>query len=213
MVLGFFKKKKKKELPPEMVIPEKSPIIPELLEPSKSTMEKPEVKPISELPTETTPETLFPDLSPLPEEGELVSPTSKNAALESLCIKIDLEAEDIERKIKDIKNIVDKLNINSPEIFDLLKLHTRTKNKLNDFIEEVDRFDTAGWGINEDRAAFYKFRACKSLAKIRKEMNDIEKIIKQSGFTPSKIDEILKTPAKQLVEQLAKITPETKKKK
>jgi hypothetical protein len=213
MVFGLFKKKKEQELPPEMFTPEETPTIPELLEPAEQEPRENEFEPLEgQAPEEPVierkpvSESLFPDLlPPLHEETEFMSPAGKSATLENLCIKIDLEAEDVERKIKEVKSIVNKLNINSSEIFDLLTLYSKIKDKLRDFTGEIDRFDTAGWGINEERAAFYKFRACKSLAKIRRDLNDIEKIVKQSGFTPSKMNEILSTPAEQLVEQLAKI--------
>ncbi len=132
---------------------------------------------------------------------------SKNMTLENLCIKIDLEAEDIERRIKEFKTVVSKVSINSSEIFDLLDLYSKAKTKLKEFVQEIDRFDSVGWGVDEETAAFYKFKACKGLARIRKEMAEIEDLVKQSGFTPAKIEEILHTPAEKLVEQLAKIKP------
>jgi len=130
---------------------------------------------------------------------------TKNATLESLCIKIDLEVEDIQRKFKEIKAIVAKLTLNSPEIFDLLDLYNRAKDKMKSFVQEIDRFDAVGWGIDENTAAFYKFRACKSLAKLRKEMDEIERVIRESGFTPLKMDEILHTPTEELVNKMANV--------
>ncbi|MBU5688216.1 MAG: hypothetical protein QW474_02495 [Candidatus Aenigmatarchaeota archaeon] len=137
---------------------------------------------------------------------------SKNMTLENLCIKIDLEAEDIERRIKEFKTIVSKVSINSSEIFDLLDLYSKAKTKLKEYVQEIDRFDSVGWGVDEETAAFYKFKACKGLARIRKEMLEIEELVKQSGFTPAKIEEILHTPAEKLVDQLAKIKPVTEQK-
>lgn len=150
---------------------------------------------------------LLPPLSEtIKQEPELSMIPNKNSTLENLCIKIDLEAEDIERKFKEIKSVVSRLNINSPEVFDLLDLYSRAKSKVKSFTEEIDRFDNVGWGIEEETAAFYKFKACKNLSKIRKEMTEIEKLMKESGFTPMKVDEILKTPANKLVDQLARVS-------
>lgn len=162
----------------------------------KSPMEE-EIKSLDELIPPSKSETQIP---------EFPMTSTKSSTLENLCIKIDLEAEDIERKFKEIKTVVSRLNINSPEIFDLLDLYSRAKSRLKNFTEEIDRFDSVGWGIEEETAAFYKFKACKNLSKIRKEMVEIEKLIKESGFTPMKVEEILKTPAEKLVDQLARVS-------
>ncbi|MEM0473133.1 MAG: hypothetical protein QXF88_00215 [Candidatus Aenigmatarchaeota archaeon] len=209
-MFGLFKKKKEDldyTLPPVENQPVEETQTPEIEEQLPQIEEMPKV--------EEKVETQKTDISSI--ESELASletlmpksesEPSKNMTLENLCIKIDLEAEDIERRIKEIKTIVSKISLSSSEIFDLLDLYSKAKTKLKEFTQEIDRFDSIGWGVDEETAAFYKFKACKSLAKIRKEMIDIEELIKESGFTPAKIEEILHTPAEKLVDQMAKVKP------
>ncbi|MFH8080903.1 MAG: hypothetical protein QXO84_03440 [Candidatus Aenigmatarchaeota archaeon] len=199
MLFGLFKRKKDDlELPP----------VEETTENVKEVVS--EIPKIENLPVEESPkleemekvETELSDLENLIPKDTL---PSKNMTLENLCIKIDLESEDIERRIKEFKTMISKVDMNSSEIFDLLDLYSKAKTKLKEFLQEIDRFDAVGWGVDEETAAFYKFRACKSLAKIRKQMIEIEEFVKQSGFTPAKVEEILKMPAEKLVEQLANI--------
>ena len=217
-MFGLFKKKKEPTefLPPQVNVPaaeeepkgESLPLpVEEKVEPTKEEEPLPEMP---ELPTfpETDFKKIESELSSLEEVMSKESVPSKNITLENLCIKIDLEAEDVERRIKEFKAIVSKVTLNSTEIFDLLDLYAKTKTKLKEFIKEIDRFDSIGWGVDEETAAFYKFKACKGLARIRKGMFEIEELVKQSGVTPSKIEEILRTSAEKLVDQLARVKPQ-----
>ncbi|MCS7135233.1 MAG: hypothetical protein NZ893_02220 [Candidatus Aenigmarchaeota archaeon] len=204
-MFGLFKRKKESlELPPPEVVETAKSLTEEVV---SKTVEPEETKSLQNVES-------VPELEKLDVEAELKdleslmpkeSLPSKNMTLENLCIKIDLEAEDIERRVKEFKTMVSKINLNSAEVFELLDLYSKAKAKLKDFVNEIDRFDAVGWGVDDETAAFYKFRACKSLARIRKEMSEIEELVKQSGFTPTKVEEILKTPAEKLVDQLAKI--------
>ncbi|MBU5688732.1 MAG: hypothetical protein KQA41_00685 [Candidatus Aenigmarchaeota archaeon] len=221
-MFGLFKKKKENlddlSLPPldtkELNVPQDEQIKEEMPQENKP-QESTEALEISQKEIEI-PETDFSKIETELSDLENLMPKettpSKNMTLENLCIKIDLEAEDIERRIREFKTVVSKVSMNSSEIFDLLDLYSKAKTKLKEFVQEIDRFDSVGWGVDEETAAFYKFKACKSLARIRKEMIEIEELVKQSGFTPGKIDEILHTPAEKLVDQLAKIKPQTEQK-
>jgi hypothetical protein len=228
-MFGLFKKKKEPTefLPPPTDVSapteepkiEDQPSVESLPKPVEEKVEDVENKPLQEtpeLPEIKAPETDFSKIESELSSLESIMPKeaapSKNATLENLCIKIDLEAEDIERRIKEFRTIVSKVSINSSEIFDLLDLYAKAKSKLKEFIQEIDRFDSVGWGVDEETAAFYKFKACKGLARIRKEMFEIEQLVKQSGFTPAKIEEILRTPAERLVDQLAKVKPQVEQK-
>jgi hypothetical protein len=225
-MFGLFKKKKE---PTELLPPTdvsltteepKSESLPLPVEEKVETVkeeEKLKEEPLQEMPEmPKLPETDFSKIESELSSLEAVMPKeatpSKNMTLENLCIKIDLEAEDIERRIKEFKAIVSKVSLNSSEIFDLLDLYAKAKTKLKEFIQEIDRFDSIGWGVDEETAAFYKFKACKGLARIRKEMFDIEELVKQSGFTPAKVEEILRTPAEKLVDQLARVKPRVEEK-
>jgi len=226
-MFGLFRKKKDENLslPPLDEANQNFSDLP-LNEPMPEASAKEEEKPqeisFEEKPEENKAELPFPstefskieaELSDLEQLMPKETAPAKNMTLENLCIKIDLEAEDVERRIKEFKTIVTKVSMNSSEIFELLDLYSKAKAKLREFIQEIDRFDSVGWGVDEETAAFYKFKACKGLARIRKEMAEIEDLIKQSGFTPGKMEEILRTPAEKLVDQLAKIKPEIKQEK
>jgi len=233
-MFGLFKKKKEPNefLPPPTDLPatteepkvedqlkvEAEPqVVEEKAEDVKQeSLEKEPLQEMPEMPEFKSSETDFSKVESELNSLETIMPKeavpSKNMTLENLCIKIDLEAEDIERRIKEFRTIVSKVSINSSEIFDLLDLYAKAKTKLKEFIQEIDRFDSVGWGVDEETAAFYKFKACKGLARIRKEMFEIEELVKQSGFTPAKIEEILHTPAEKLVDQLAKIKPHVEQK-
>ena len=126
----------------------------------------------------------------------------RNSSLESLCRRIDEENAQVERQVADMKKRVKELNLNNPEILDLLDIYEKTKEKLDDFVKEIDRFDSIGWGTDENTAALYKFRACKGLANMMRQKREIEKLSKDAGFTPDKVQEILKTPAAKLVDGL-----------
>ncbi len=186
-IFDIFKRKKEPDFP-DIDMPSE-------YEPSFS----PEITPLTE--DETAGMTKL-DESVLEEKSFRESRVT-SATLENLCKKIDLESEDIDKQFKNIKNKVRELNLKSPEIIDLLNLYERTKQSLDSFVKEIDRFDFTGWGTDDNTAALYKFRACKSIANIKKEVKEIEKLSKQAGLTPSKVQQILTTPAEKLVEELS----------
>lgn len=120
-----------------------------------------------------------------------------------LCEKIEDETGGIKRKFNRIKRTKD-LNIDSLEMIDLIRLHGETSKKLKNFIDRVDDADSSGWNVERNIASFYKYRACKGLANLKKELKDMERVSEGLGFTTTKIENILSTPAKKLVEDLGK---------
>lgn len=133
----------------------------------------------------------------LDDWGESGSPGS--ASLETFYRKIDLEAEDLERRVADIKKKTKNLDLNNPELVDLLNLYEKARGTVDNFIREIDKMDTSGWGVDDNTSAIYKFRACKRLSQMKQRLGEIERMTKQAGFTNSKVTEILHTPAEQLV--------------
>ncbi len=138
-------------------------------------------------------------LDDLDEWGES-SPDA--TSLESFYRKVDLEAEDLDRRVAEIKKRTKTLDLNSPELVDLLNLYEKARGTVNGFIQEIDQKDVAGWGTDENTTAFYKFRACKKLSQMKQRLNEVERITRQAGFTNAKVTEILHTPAEQLVNSL-----------
>ncbi len=156
---------------------------------------------IPQLPEEP-PHVSYLNESVLEDRESLMQSSFRNTTLEGLCKKIDSENVEIEKQVSEMRKKIKSLNLNNPEVVDLLDLYDRSREKLNDFVREVDRFDSIGWGTDENTAALYKFRACKGLANIKKKIRDIERLSKEAGFSPQKVQEILKTPASKLVDEL-----------
>ena len=48
-------------------------------------------------------------------------------------------------------------------------------------------------------AAIYKFRACKGLSEIKRQIRKIENLCKKAGFIPTKVHDILESRAEDLV--------------
>ncbi len=132
--------------------------------------------------------------------GESGSPSNTN--LETFYRKIDLEAEDLERKVADVKKRTKNLDLNNPELVDLLNLYEKTRTTVDGFIHEIDKMDSSGWGTDENTSAIYKFRACKRLSQMKQRLNEVDRMTRQAGFTNAKVTEILHTPAEQLVNNL-----------
>lgn len=141
--------------------------------------------------------------SMLEDREQVMQSSFKNTTLENLCKKIDSENREIEKRVTGMKKKIKELNLDNPEVLDLLNLYENTKERIDDFVREIDRFDTIGWGTDENTAALYKFRACKGLAEMKRSMDSIEKLSEEAGFTPEKAKEILKKPASRLVDELS----------
>ena len=119
--------------------------------------------------------------------------------LKDLNEKIDEEIKDIRKRMKDLGSL-NKLTLESPEMISLMDLYTEAKDKLNQFIEEINRMDLTTLSSKRTFAAIYKFRACKELSEIKKEIRKIEALCKRAGFIPTKVHEILESRAEDLVD-------------
>jgi hypothetical protein len=126
--------------------------------------------------------------------------------LKELNEKIDKELEDIKKRVKNLGSLT-KLTIESREIIDLLNLYTRTNDKLNEFVEEINRMYLDSSTSNRNFAAIYKFRACKGLSEMKRELRRIESICKKAGFVPDKIHEILESRAENLIDNFLQKSP------
>jgi len=124
--------------------------------------------------------------------------------LENLVKRIDDEANSIKQSVDNILANTDNLELTSPEMVDLLNLYGKAREKLQQYMNDVDRIESMGFGIEENLVAIYKFRACQGLAKIKEQIHEIERVSEEVGFTASKIKEILQSPADKLVEGFLK---------
>jgi len=146
----------------------------------------------------------------LPEPVEIPKPVEekREIQLEELPLKelndrIDEELDEIQEKIKDLGSL-SKLTLDSPEIISLMELYTEYKDKLNNFIEELNSMEFNALASKKTFAAIYKFRACKGLSEIKKEIKKIESLCKKAGFVPTKVHDILKSRAEDLVDGFLK---------
>lgn len=119
--------------------------------------------------------------------------------LKDLNEKIDEELKEIRKRMKDLGSLT-KLSLDSPEMVSLMELYTEYRDKLSRFVEEMDNMDLGGLASNRTFAAIYKFRACKELSEIKREIKKIEAICKKAGFIPTKVHEILESRAEDLIE-------------
>jgi len=124
--------------------------------------------------------------------------------LEELSQEVENEVGKIERKIKTLEKKADGLTIDSQEIIDLIKLYAATNNKFQEFIDEMRKIEGRGWDIDQNIAAFYKFRVCKALSDIKRQSMKVNGMCEKVGFTPSKIKEILDSPIEELVNSMTK---------
>ena len=142
----------------------------------------------------------------LEEPKMLLEPTEEKREMEleelplkELNEKIDKELRELKRRMKDLGSLT-KLTLESPEMINLMELYTEARDKLSQFIEEINRMDLTTLSSKRTFAAIYKFRACKGLSEIKKEIRKIESICKNAGFIPTKVHEILETRAEDLVD-------------
>ena len=119
--------------------------------------------------------------------------------LKELNEKIDKELRELKKRMKDLGSLT-RLTLESPEMINLMELYTEARDKLSQFIEEINRMDLTTLSSKRTFAAIYKFRACKGLSEIKKEIRKIESICKNAGFIPTKVHEILETRAEDLVD-------------
>lgn len=119
--------------------------------------------------------------------------------LKELNEKIDEELKQIKERMKDLGNL-NKLTLESPEMISLMDLYTEYKDKLNQFIEEINRMEFTALASKRTFAAIYKFRACKGLSEMKKEIKKIEASCKRAGFIPTKVHDILESRAEDLVD-------------
>ncbi len=119
--------------------------------------------------------------------------------LKELNEKIDKELKQVKQRMKDLGNL-NKLTLDSPKIIGLMNLYTEYKDKLNQFIEEINRMELTALASKRTFAAIYKFRACKGLSEMKKEIKKIEASCKRAGFIPTKVHDILKSRAEDLID-------------
>jgi len=143
----------------------------------------------------------------LPEPVEVPEPVEekREVQLEELPLKelnekIDEELEEIKEKMKDLGSL-SKLSLESPEMITLMELYTEYKDKLNQFVEEINRMDLTALASKRTFAAIYKFRACKGLSEMKKQIKKIEALCKKAGFIPTKVHAILESSAEDLVNE------------
>ena len=143
------------------------------------------------------------------EEPTIAEPTTERiieideSGLKELNVKIDEELSNIKQKLKDIGKLTG-LTLDSPEMIDLLDLYMLAKDNLQKFIDEINKLDLTGATEKRTFAAIYKFKACKTLSEIKKEIRKIESISRNAGFIPSKVHEILESKAEDLINSFIK---------
>lgn len=125
-------------------------------------------------------------------------------AIENLSKKIEEENRKISRKFGAITKKSKQITLESPEIIELIKLYAKTKDKFEEFSEEMRNIDDRGWDFDNNVAAFYKFRIGRALAEMKKQTNKVENVCRNAGFTPSNIKTILESPIDRLVNSLTK---------
>jgi hypothetical protein len=210
MPFGLFKKKVKEPKPKASEIhPPMEPLpepksIEDLEKIEKTEMEDlgkiKEMGPVTEAPElEDVPE--LKPLEPLPPKPDFKS--LDETRLKDLNSRIDEELKEIKKKLKPIEK-VSKLSLESPEMIDLLDLHVSTKKKFQNFVDEINNLNLENLSEKKTFAAIYKFRACKNLSEIKKELKKIESLSMKAGFIPTKVHSILKKDAGKLVNTFLK---------
>jgi len=163
------------ELPPELTKIKETPVAEQITE----KLEKPKMLP-----------------EPIKEKREI---QLEEVPLKELNERIDEELEEIKERMRDLGGL-SKLTLESPEMISLMDLYTEYKDKLTRFIEEINRMELTALASKKTFAAIYKFRACKGLSEIKKEIKKIESICKKAGFIPTKVHNILEARAEDLVD-------------
>jgi len=205
MAFGLFKKEVKridgeelkKAIEGEKPIIDRAPPEPKSIEDLKA-IEKSEIKNLNKIkdigPLVKPPE--LQELKPLPPPPRIITLDETN--LKELNEKIDLELAEVKKKLRDIEQ-VPKLTLESPEMIDLLDLYVSAKEKYQDFVGQINEIDFENLREKRTFAAIYKFRACKGLSEIKKQIKKIESLSMKAGLLPTRIGEILKSDAGKLV--------------
>lgn len=169
-------------------------------EPSLPSIRKPEKPSFPEKPKFPS----KPELrKPKPPKPEVKKISLKELPLKNLSKKIDEELEEIKKEFKDIGK-TKGLTLESPELIDLLNLYVNAKKKMNTFIDEINEMNLSRLTSKRTVAAVYKFRACKAISDIKKEVKKIDKICKKAGFIPLKVHDILESSAEDIVNSFLK---------
>lgn len=161
---------------------------------------------IPELPPELTrikktaeaEETEEPEMLPEPTEEERTIELEE-LPLKELNEKIDKELDQVRKRMKSLGSL-NKLTLESPEMISLMELYTEYKDKLSQFIEEINSMALTALVSKRTFAAIYKFRACKGLSEMKKQIKRIEELCKKAGFIPTKVHDILESRAEDLVD-------------
>lgn len=226
---GLFKKKEEKKLEekevedlnklkpaddilssPEEVAALKPPEPTELTKSEEATKLEELPKPPEEIPPpEEVPKPAEEILPPVEVERKEEIPFDETPLVD-LHNRIVNDLRDVKEKFKEITKASKELTLDSPEIVDLLDLYVDAKKKFEGFIDEINRMNLERITSRKSVAAVYKFRACKKLADLKKQIKRIDEICKKAGFIPMKVHEILHSKAEDLVNSLLK---EKKKKK
>ncbi len=127
-------------------------------------------------------------------------------SLKKLNKNIDEELKGFRKRMKDLGSLT-RVSLESQEMIKLMDLYTEALCKLNQFVEEINRMDLANLSSKRTFAAIYKFRACKGLSEIKREIRKMESICKKAGFVPAKIQEILGTSAENLIDGFLRKSP------
>ena len=208
MPLNLFKKgRKTKELEDLERLTAEEAEIPEAPEPVEESLKLPEDIPDEGIPeteeiTEPVSEEMKEELS-MPAVGERVETNIEDFPLKDLVNRANSELKNIKGRLREIGNL-NNLTLESPEMVDLLDLYAASKGKLRAFIDEVNRMDLSTLSSQKSIAAIYKFRACKTLADIKKQTKKIDDMCKKAGFLPNKVHDILTSNAEDLVNSFMK---------
>jgi hypothetical protein len=148
-------------------------------------------------------EELAPELQARPET------TIDDFPLKELIGKIDTELRNIKDNLRDLGKL-EEITLDSPEMVSLLDLYIYSKSKLQEFTDEINKMDLTTLGAQRTIAAIYKFRACKVLSEIKKQIQRIDDVCRDAGFIPTRIHEILSMKAEDLVNSFLREKPQEK---
>ena len=179
--------------PEELTRPEEATKLEELPKPPE------EIPPPTEVPTPKVPEFSVPSEAKIKEEIPF-----DETPLVNLHNRIVNDLRDVKEKMKEITKTSKEFTLDSPEIVDLLDLYVDAKKKFENFIDEINKMNLERITSRKSVAAVYKFRACKKLADLKKQIKKIDEICKKAGFIPMKVHEILHSKAEDLVNSLLK---------
>jgi len=133
--------------------------------------------------------------------------------IEDLSKRIEEENRRISRKFNGLTKKAKEITLESPEIVDLIKLYSSSRDRFEKFVEEMQELEYKGWSFDNDIAAFHKFRVGKALAEMKKQTKNVENVCRNAGFTPSNIKVILESPIERLVDSLVRKKIKVKKTK